>query len=123
MIELKEKHFGFIPNQLFHQDACYFDIIKDGCKSGIYGIINRNSNRAEVFIYIFKEYRYKIIGKNIIKEMMYCPFNYGFKEVWTWTLLKSWVKLLKHFEHEGVKESNSPDWDSDEKKIWFKKEF
>lgn len=116
--EVKETH-----PKLFREDILYYSILKDGEKAGFYGIIDRGNSIAETFITVFEDYKYKIINKNSIFYMMNRPFFLGFKDTWTWTRWKSWVKLLKRFEIEGVElQLTPPSWDkNDNTKIWFRK--
>jgi hypothetical protein len=109
---------------LFRTDTRYFFIMKDAEKAGIYGIIDRGYSRAETLMTVFEGYRYKIINKATIDFMMNHPFSLGFHEVWTWTRLQSWIKLLKRFESCGVEpQLLPPSWDNDLTKIWFRQKM
>lgn len=122
--EIKQHEIKRDFPHLFHKDAQYFSIVKNEDNCGIYGIIDREDNVAETFMTIFKQYRYLILNKGSIDLFMNYPFSHGFKEVWTWTAWKSWIKLLKRFSAEGVEfQSIPPHWDNDLSKTWFRKEI
>lgn len=115
--EIKDR----VPH-LFREDAQYFSILKNGEMAGLYGIIDRGNRRAETFMTVFEDYRYKILSRHSLFYMMNQPFFMGFQEVWTWTRWQSWIKLLKRYNAEGVEcQLLPPSWDNDITKIWFRK--
>lgn len=106
--------------KLFREDAQYFSIVKDGKNTGIYGIIDRDFGNAEVFMTIFKEYRFKILNKKTLDLVINTPFDFGYNQVWSWTRLASWVRLLQRIKN--VELTAPPLWDlADDTKIWFRK--
>lgn len=110
----------FFPH-LYHAETKYFSIVKNENHTGIYGIVDRKKGKCEVFLTIFKNFRNKTLNKYLIHDMIVKPIQYGYREIWTWTKLRSWQILLEHFSKEGVNKSNLPPWDQDSSKIWYKK--
>lgn len=104
----------------FWENAIYFMIQNDGEDAGLYGIIPRGNKTGDAFLTVFESYSYKLINKKTLNELFNHPFSLGFTEVWTWTRLQSWIKLLKRIE--GVEfQLIPPSWDNDFTKIWFRK--
>jgi hypothetical protein len=107
---------------LYRQDAQYEVLLKKGERAGLYGMIDRGRQRAEVFVTVFDGYKYKVLQKSSLFYMIHRPLFIGFNEVWTWTRWQSWIKLLRKFEKEGVEPQLLPPfWDNDITKIWFRK--
>lgn len=105
---------------LFREDALYFYIVKNSEIAGLYSIIDREVGNAEVFMTIFEKYRFKIINKSTLDMIINTPFELGFTQVWSWTRLASWIRLLQRLEN--IESIAPPFWDAeDTTKIWFRK--
>lgn len=114
--ETVQKHFP----TLWREDTFYFSIVKNNEIAGLYGIIDRNSGHAEVFMTIVKKYRFKVINKNVLDRIINTPFDLGFTQVWSWTRLASWMRLLPRLK--DVESAPPPFWDEkDTTKNWFMK--
>lgn len=105
---------------LFREDALYFFIVKSDEIAGLYGIIDRKNGHSEVFMTIFEKYRFKIINKSTLDLIINTPFKLGFTQVWSWTRLPSWRRLLQRLKN--VESAFPPSWDAeDTTKNWFRK--
>lgn len=113
--EIKERFSDY-----FWEKTTYFLIQSDGEEAALYGIIHRGNKTGDAFLTVFERHRYKLLNKKTLNDLFNHPFSLGFTEVWTWTRLQSWIKLLKRIE--GVEfRLIPPSWDNDFTKIWFRK--
>lgn len=107
-------------SHLYREDSLYYFIVKKDEIAGLYGIIDRKNSHAEVFMTIFEKYRFKIINKATLDLIINTPFKLGFTQVWSWTRLASWRRLLQRLK--DIESAASPSWDAEDiTKSWFKK--
>lgn len=99
-----------------------FSLIRNNEEVGLMCISDRGKEIAEISLSIFKNYRYKVLSKNIFLKIINFPFNLGYKKVIAYTKIKSFARLLERFSFYGVKLlENGLEEDSDKEKIWFSK--
>jgi N-acetylglutamate synthase-like GNAT family acetyltransferase len=120
-IEISENEVKENYHDYFWENTIYFYIKKDLNIVGLYGVIKRSELIGESFLTIFKDFRYKILGREFMISLLKHASSLGFEEIYTWTYWESWKKLGMHFEKYGVQYCVEPYRDKEDKeKMWFK---
>lgn len=99
--EFRERTKGMDPPHTYN-----FILMKRDEEVGLYGITDRGNSTGEIHLEIRDEYKYKIISKNILLEIIDYPFSLGFSMVIGYTEIKSFARLLTLFQKYGIKKIN-----------------
>lgn len=107
--------------KLRHPFRCFF-IIKKKEEVGLICVGEKDKKTAETSLFVFKNYRFKVLSKNNLIKIINFPFYLGYKQVIASTKIRGFARLLERFSFEGVKLlKNGFDDDDDKEKIWFSK--
>jgi len=128
MIDFKEISYQYLSQiitehklsiKLRHPFRC-FSIIKENQEVGLMCIGEKDKETAESSLYIFKNFKFKVLFKNNLIKIINFPFNLGYKKVIASTKIRSLARLLECFSFEGVQLlENFFEDDSDKEKFWF----
>jgi len=105
-------------NNHYHDDARYFNVVKNNKFLCIYGLISREQDVGEAF-WILDTFSKRVLSKTFFYYLFNHLFSLGYKEIYTWTRCKKLINIFVYFSNFGIEEVSPPKWDSDETKTWF----
>jgi hypothetical protein len=105
-------------NNCYHDDADYYEIIKNDKPLCIYGVISRSDNIGEAF-WIMDSFNDKVFCKNFFYSLFKHASSLKYKEIYTWTRCNRLINIFGKFNTFGIEKVASPKWDNDQTKTWF----
>lgn len=105
-------------NNCYHDDARYFNVIKDEHTLCIYGVISHDNQIGEAF-WITNSFSDKVFSKKFFHCLFNHLFSLQYKEIYTWTRCPRLINVFSHFNNFGIEKVSCPAWDNDPTKTWF----
>ena len=102
----------------FHENARYFQIIKDKCNVGFYGLIDYTDKVCDVF-WLMDTFKGKVFTKDFFKYNFDHLFSLDYKTFYTWSKQPKVIRIFDHCKNFGIERSENPFWDNDKTKTWF----
>jgi hypothetical protein len=111
--EIKESYPKY-----FHENARYFQVMKNDDFLCYYGIINYEDQKCETF-WILSSFNGHVITRGMILSLMNHILSLGFKEIYTWSAWERVIRIFDRLKKFKIEKTGAPFWDKDPSKTWF----